>query len=148
MYQKLLVEIHQPPRQAGSISLTLFWQKMEIKTEADDVDEGVSPNDLRPLLGVANKWTSPRVRKKLRTALSFSKSQSTYGHRLAMVYQARPHSPIKLGLKVSEVIAETANKTLEDCANRCIEPNLANSNCVFIRELLAQAELRFIKNCR
>nr|CAD7261851.1 unnamed protein product [Timema shepardi] len=57
--------------------LRLIVQKMEIKTEADDVDEGVSPNDLRPLLGVANKWTSPRVRKKLRTALSFSKSQST-----------------------------------------------------------------------
>ncbi|XP_068082099.1 transient receptor potential cation channel subfamily A member 1 [Anabrus simplex] len=57
--------------------LRLIVQKMEIKTEADDVDEGVSPNELRPLLGIANKWTSPRVRKKLRTALSFSKSNST-----------------------------------------------------------------------
>lgn len=44
---------------------------MEIKTEADDVDEGVSPNDIKPTS--ANKWTSPKIRKKLRTALSFSK---------------------------------------------------------------------------
>jgi transient receptor potential cation channel subfamily A protein 1 len=50
---------------------------MEIKTEADDVDEGVSPNEIRPLLGIANKWTSPRVRKKLRSTLSFSKNQTT-----------------------------------------------------------------------
>ncbi|XP_049946410.1 transient receptor potential cation channel subfamily A member 1 [Schistocerca serialis cubense] len=57
--------------------LRLIVQKMEIKTEADDVDEGVSPNELRPLLGVASKWTSPRVRKKLRSALSFSKTNST-----------------------------------------------------------------------
>ena len=49
-----------------------FAQKMEIKTEADDVDEGVSPNDLNPLLGHSNKWTSPRIRKKLRSALSFN----------------------------------------------------------------------------
>lgn len=53
---------------------------MEIKTEADDVDEGVSPNDLRPTL-VANaaivaaqRWTSPRIRKKLKHAKSFTKS--------------------------------------------------------------------------
>jgi transient receptor potential cation channel subfamily A protein 1 len=51
---------------------------MEIKTEADDVDEGVSPNEIRPLLGgIASKWTSPRVRKKLRSTLSFTKSQTT-----------------------------------------------------------------------
>jgi hypothetical protein len=49
---------------------------MEIKTEADDVDEGVSPNEIRPLLGIASKWTSPRVRKKLRSTLSFSKNQT------------------------------------------------------------------------
>lgn len=47
-------------------------QKMEIKTEADDVDEGISPNELNPLLGHASKWTSPRIRKKLRSALSFT----------------------------------------------------------------------------
>ncbi|PSN57930.1 Transient receptor potential cation channel subfamily A member 1 [Blattella germanica] len=57
--------------------LRLIVQKMEIKTEADDVDEGVSPNEIRPLLGIANKWTSPRVRKKLRSTLSFTKTQPT-----------------------------------------------------------------------
>ncbi|XP_021938939.1 transient receptor potential cation channel subfamily A member 1 isoform X3 [Zootermopsis nevadensis] len=56
--------------------LRLIVQKMEIKTEADDVDEGVSPSDIRPLLGIASKWTSPRVRKKLRSTLSFSKNQT------------------------------------------------------------------------
>jgi hypothetical protein len=47
-------------------------QKMEIKTEADEVDEGVSPKSVP---GYNNKWTSPRLRNKLRTALSFSKAQ-------------------------------------------------------------------------
>lgn len=46
---------------------------MEIKTEADDVDEGISPNDLNPMNGTSNKWTSPKIRKKLRSALSFTK---------------------------------------------------------------------------
>lgn len=46
---------------------------MEIKTEADDVDEGVSPNDLNPLNGQSSKWTSPRIRKKLKTTLSFTR---------------------------------------------------------------------------
>lgn len=50
---------------------------MEIKTEADDVDEGVSSGELRPAIsGAVSKWTSPRVRNKLRTALSFTKSPS------------------------------------------------------------------------
>lgn len=49
---------------------------MEIKTEADDVDEGVSPNDLKPLLGSANRWTSPRIRKKLRSVISFSRPRT------------------------------------------------------------------------
>lgn len=48
---------------------------MEIKTEADELDEGVSPKELQPAPGFGSKWTSPRVRNKLRTALSFSKSQ-------------------------------------------------------------------------
>ncbi|XP_071050717.1 transient receptor potential cation channel subfamily A member 1 isoform X2 [Onthophagus taurus] len=52
--------------------LRLIVQKMEIKTEADDVDEGVSPNDLNPLQGNSNKWQSPRIRKKLRSAMSFT----------------------------------------------------------------------------
>ncbi|XP_049885221.1 transient receptor potential cation channel subfamily A member 1 [Pectinophora gossypiella] len=47
----------------------LIVQKMEIKTEADDVDEGVSPGDTR----VVPRWSSPRIRKKLRTAQSFNK---------------------------------------------------------------------------
>lgn len=54
-------------------------QKMEIKTEADDVDEGVSPNDLRAPTGVsatgaATRWMSPRIRKKLKHAKSFNKT--------------------------------------------------------------------------
>ncbi|XP_026747288.1 transient receptor potential cation channel subfamily A member 1 isoform X3 [Trichoplusia ni] len=49
--------------------LRLVVQKMEIKTEADDVDEGVSPGDTR----VIPRWSSPRIRKKLRTASSFNK---------------------------------------------------------------------------
>ena len=52
---------------------------MEIKTEADDVDEGVSPSDLRAPSAVsgspaAARWTSPRIRKKLKHARSFNKS--------------------------------------------------------------------------
>lgn len=53
---------------------------MEIKTEADDVDEGVSPNELRApsaiasSSGAASRWTSPRIRKKLKHARSFNKS--------------------------------------------------------------------------
>ena len=58
--------------------LRLIVQKMEIKTEADEVDEGVSPNDLRSngnTINTANgsRWTSPRIRNKLRAALSFNK---------------------------------------------------------------------------
>ncbi|CAG9788975.1 unnamed protein product [Diatraea saccharalis] len=45
------------------------WKKMEIKTEADDVDEGVSPSDTR----ILPRWNSPRIKKKLRTASSFNK---------------------------------------------------------------------------
>jgi transient receptor potential cation channel subfamily A protein 1 len=52
--------------------LRLIVQKMEIKTEADDVDEGVSPNDLNPMTGHASKWTSPKIRKKLRSVVSFN----------------------------------------------------------------------------
>ncbi|KRF97726.1 uncharacterized protein Dwil_GK17464, isoform C [Drosophila willistoni] len=56
----------------------LIVQKMEIKTEADDVDEGISPNELRLVAGLGsaggNRWNSPRIRNKLRAALSFNKS--------------------------------------------------------------------------
>ncbi|XP_026481141.1 transient receptor potential cation channel subfamily A member 1-like [Ctenocephalides felis] len=54
--------------------LRLIVQKMEIKTEADDVDEGVSAN-ANSLMSGHTKWMSPRIRKQLRTALSFNKSQ-------------------------------------------------------------------------
>ncbi|KAF6200610.1 hypothetical protein GE061_005053 [Apolygus lucorum] len=54
--------------------LKMIVQKMEIKTEADEVDEGVSPKDLKAVTGSGTKWTSPRVRNKLRSALSFSKN--------------------------------------------------------------------------
>lgn len=53
-------------------------QKMEIKTEADDVDEGVSVKEIRPLSALLSdnpsRWSSPRIRKKLRSALSFNKN--------------------------------------------------------------------------
>ncbi|XP_075228695.1 transient receptor potential cation channel A1 [Lycorma delicatula] len=57
--------------------LRLIIQKMEIKTEADELDEGVSPKELKLISNVNTKWTSPRVRNKLRSALSFSKAQSS-----------------------------------------------------------------------
>ncbi|XP_037299699.1 transient receptor potential cation channel subfamily A member 1 isoform X2 [Manduca sexta] len=47
----------------------LIVQKMEIKTEADDVDEGVSLADTR----VVPRWSSPRTRNNLRTAQSVNK---------------------------------------------------------------------------
>ncbi|XP_073975399.1 transient receptor potential cation channel A1 isoform X5 [Rhodnius prolixus] len=56
--------------------LKLIVQKMEIKTEADEVDEGVSPKELQSVPGAGCKWTSPRVRNKLRSALILSKTQS------------------------------------------------------------------------
>lgn len=52
---------------------------MEIKTEADDVDEGVSPGDLKTInanqffsLGQSSRYTSPRIRKKLKSMQSFN----------------------------------------------------------------------------
>lgn len=47
---------------------------MEIKTEADDVDEGDATSDIRPASSTQSRWTSPRIRKKLKTAMSFNKS--------------------------------------------------------------------------
>ncbi|XP_069689310.1 transient receptor potential cation channel subfamily A member 1 [Periplaneta americana] len=75
MKQKRRLKEISSALESQHLLLRLIVQKMEIKTEADDVDEGVSPNEIRPLLGIANKWTSPRVRKKLRSTLSFSKNQ-------------------------------------------------------------------------
>jgi transient receptor potential cation channel subfamily A member 1 len=56
--------------------LRLIVQKMEIKTEADDVDEGVT---LRPKSGAglnSSRWTSPKIRKKLKSAVGLNKSFS------------------------------------------------------------------------
>ncbi|KAL1517881.1 hypothetical protein ABEB36_001587 [Hypothenemus hampei] len=50
--------------------LRLIVQKMEIKSEADDVDEGVSLRSVSA--GNSNKWTSPRIRKKMKSVLSFT----------------------------------------------------------------------------
>jgi transient receptor potential cation channel subfamily A member 1 len=50
---------------------------MEIKTEADDIDEGVSLKEIRPLSlqeGLnTSRWNSPAIKKKLRAAVSFNK---------------------------------------------------------------------------
>lgn len=58
--------------------LRLIVRKMEIKTEADDLDESITTHDVRSSGGVSNgtisRWTSPRLRSKLRAALSFNKS--------------------------------------------------------------------------
>ncbi|EEB19608.1 conserved hypothetical protein [Pediculus humanus corporis] len=57
--------------------LRLIIQKMEIKTEADDVDEGISPNALKNLLNrSSSSYTSPYARKKLRSSLSITKSSN------------------------------------------------------------------------
>ncbi|XP_050093578.1 transient receptor potential cation channel subfamily A member 1 isoform X1 [Anopheles aquasalis] len=59
--------------------LRLIVQKMEIKTEADDVDEGVPTSDFKGVSGLlsasrTSRWSSPRIRKKLGATLSFNKS--------------------------------------------------------------------------
>ncbi|XP_050421668.1 transient receptor potential cation channel subfamily A member 1 isoform X3 [Adelges cooleyi] len=51
--------------------LRLIIQKMEIKTEEDEVDEGVFPNEMTNNLN--GKWSTPRVRTKLKQSFSFSK---------------------------------------------------------------------------
>lgn len=55
-------------------TMHIDFQKMEIKTEADDVDEGVPPSEMH-CTGHSSKWTSPKIRKKLRSAISFNKGQ-------------------------------------------------------------------------
>lgn len=52
--------------------LRLIVQKMEIKTEADDVDEGNSPEDFFERKNF--KWNSPRTKSKLVSNLSFSRN--------------------------------------------------------------------------
>lgn len=46
---------------------------MEIKTEEDEVDEGVSSKEIAFSTNLNAKWSSPRVRTKLKSSLSFSK---------------------------------------------------------------------------
>lgn len=50
-----------------------FFQKMEIKTEEDEVDEGVSPKEIAFTHSLNAKWSSPRVKTKLKSSYSFSK---------------------------------------------------------------------------
>ncbi|XP_057671401.1 transient receptor potential cation channel subfamily A member 1 isoform X2 [Diorhabda carinulata] len=57
--------------------LRLIVQKMEIKTEADDVDEGIPSSNLNRVNYGSNKWTSPKIRKKLRTAISFTNKSNS-----------------------------------------------------------------------
>jgi len=49
------------------------FQKMEIKTEEDEVDEGVSAKEMAFTNNLNGKWSSPRVRTKLKSSFSFSK---------------------------------------------------------------------------
>jgi len=46
---------------------------MEIKTEEDEVDEGVSAKEMAFTNNQNGKWSSPRVRTKLKSSFSFSK---------------------------------------------------------------------------
>lgn len=46
---------------------------MEIKTEEDEIDEGVSPKDMVFSNSLNAKWSSPRIRTKLKPSFSFSK---------------------------------------------------------------------------
>ncbi|CAA9998410.1 unnamed protein product [Nesidiocoris tenuis] len=57
--------------------MKLIVQKMEIKTEADEVDEGVSPKELKGTSNPGTKWTSPRVRNKLRSVGSVHRFYTT-----------------------------------------------------------------------
>ncbi|XP_048488333.1 transient receptor potential cation channel subfamily A member 1 isoform X2 [Plutella xylostella] len=69
-HKRRLKEMSQLLEQQHTL-VRLIVQKMEIKTEADDVDEGVSPGDAR----VVPRWSYPRLRNKLRSAHSFNKSE-------------------------------------------------------------------------
>lgn len=46
---------------------------MEIKTEEDEVDEGVSPKEIAFTTNLNTRWSSPRIRSKLKSSYSFSK---------------------------------------------------------------------------
>ncbi|KAL5285092.1 TRPA1 family protein [Megaselia abdita] len=75
------IELERQQRKLTAISrvldqqhqlLRLIVQKMEIKTEADDVDEGISSED--SFKGKNFKWNSPRIRNKLVSNLSFTRN--------------------------------------------------------------------------
>ncbi|XP_050537848.1 transient receptor potential cation channel subfamily A member 1 isoform X2 [Daktulosphaira vitifoliae] len=53
--------------------LRLIIQKMEIKTEEDEIDEGVFPKDMVFTNSLNARWSSPRIRTKLKPSFSFSK---------------------------------------------------------------------------
>lgn len=70
---RLIVQVGGKDHLNGMSSILIvppLLQKMEIKTEADDVDEGTPMTDImRPTsggVGAVTRWTSPRNRKKLR----------------------------------------------------------------------------------
>jgi len=46
---------------------------MEIKTEEDEVDEGVSSKEMSFTNNINGKWSSPRIRTKLKSSFSFTK---------------------------------------------------------------------------
>lgn len=56
---------------------------MEIKSESDDVDEGVQVRENRPLSAIASsevyssRWNSPRIRKRMSAMKSLHKSISS-----------------------------------------------------------------------
>lgn len=54
---------------------------MEIKTEADDADEGVQVRENRPLSAIStdfsSRWNSPRIRKRLNAMRNLHKSVSS-----------------------------------------------------------------------
>nr|QLH02044.1 TRPA1 [Agasicles hygrophila] len=79
----ILAELEKSKRKLREISccleaqqqfLRLIVQKMEIKTEADDVDEGIT-NTTSPTEG-STKWNSPNIRKKVRSVVRFSNKQN------------------------------------------------------------------------
>lgn len=55
---------------------------MEIKTESDDVDEGVQVRENRPLSAITSaesqsRWNSPRIRKRIGAMKGLHKSISS-----------------------------------------------------------------------
>ncbi|KAF7266009.1 transient receptor potential cation channel subfamily A member 1-like [Rhynchophorus ferrugineus] len=54
--------------------IRLILQKMDIRTEADDVDEGVS---LKRFNTENYKWVSPRIRKNIKSVFCSKRANST-----------------------------------------------------------------------